>query len=274
MVRSASALTISRDLPATAGGSGSHLPPLTVDHFEARAVFGNGGVDLVKWVFDSKDIRVAVTAHALLATALLESKATVCVRFASGSERATPNSPLATTYAEIGIAPDANGMWSLKLTGSLDLLAPLDYGCDGAERPTTTVATPPPSSNDAASSAATAGADPTLGITKIDDTHFEVTHVAIDKVLADPMTATKNARVVPAVKDGHPAGYKLYAIRPSSVFAKLGFLNGDTLESVNGTTLSSVSDALEVFTKLREAKTVEVVVVRRGAPVTLHYVIK
>ena len=63
----------------------------------------------------------------------------------------------------------------------------------------------------------------------------------------------KGARVVPAVKNGKPDGFKLYAIRPSSVYAKLGLQNGDTLQSINGFELTSADKALEVYTKLREA---------------------
>jgi general secretion pathway protein C len=48
------------------------------------------------------------------------------------------------------------------------------------------------------------------------------------------MAVAKGARVVPAVKNGKPDGFKLYAIRPSSVYSKLGLTNGDTIQSING----------------------------------------
>ena len=50
---------------------------------------------------------------------------------------------------------------------------------------------------------------------KIDDTHFEIKEALIDKILTNPMAVMKGARIVPAMKDGKPAGIKLYAIRPS-----------------------------------------------------------
>jgi len=79
---------------------------------------------------------------------------------------------------------------------------------------------------------------------------------------------------LPAVKNGKPDGFKLYAIRPSSAFAKLGLTNGDTLQSINGFELTSADKALEVYTKLREATSLEVEITRRGKPVTLKYSIK
>jgi general secretion pathway protein C len=112
------------------------------------------------------------------------------------------------------------------------------------------------------------------GIKKIDDTNFEIDKSLIEKVLLNPMAFAKNARVVPSMKNGKPDGFKLYAIRPNSAFARLGLSNGDTLQSINGFELTSADKALEVYTKLREATSLEVDVTRRGKPVTLKYTIK
>jgi general secretion pathway protein C len=112
------------------------------------------------------------------------------------------------------------------------------------------------------------------GIKKIDDNNYEIDKALVDKVLANPMGVAKGARVVPAVKNGKPDGFKLYAIRPNSVYAKLGLTNGDTLQSINGFELTSADKALEVYTKLREATSLEVEVTRRGKPMTLKYSIR
>jgi general secretion pathway protein C len=112
------------------------------------------------------------------------------------------------------------------------------------------------------------------GIKKIDENNYEIDKALVDKVLANPMAVAKGARVVPAVKNGQPDGFKLYAIRPSSVYAKLGLTNGDTLQSINGFELTSADKALEVYTKLREATSLEVSVTRRGKPMTLKYNIR
>jgi general secretion pathway protein C len=112
------------------------------------------------------------------------------------------------------------------------------------------------------------------GIKKIDDNNYEIDKALVEKVLLNPMAVAKGARVVPSMKNGKPDGFKLYAIRPSSAFAKLGLANGDTLQSINGFELTSADKALEVYTKLREATSLEVEVTRRGKPVTLKYSIK
>lgn len=112
------------------------------------------------------------------------------------------------------------------------------------------------------------------GIKKIDDSNYEIDKSLVEKVLLNPMAVAKGARVVPSMKNGKPDGFKLYAIRPSSAFARLGLANGDTLQSINGFELTSADKALEVYTKLREATSLEVEVTRRGKPVTLKYSIK
>jgi general secretion pathway protein C len=112
------------------------------------------------------------------------------------------------------------------------------------------------------------------GIKKIDDSNYEIDKSLVEKVLLNPMAVAKGARVVPAMKDGKPDGFKLDAIRPSSAFAKLGLSNGDTLKSINGFELTSADKALEVYTKLREATSLEIEVARRGKPLTLKYAIK
>lgn len=112
------------------------------------------------------------------------------------------------------------------------------------------------------------------GIKKIDDSTYEIDKKLVDQVLANPMAVAKGARVVPAVKNGKPDGFKLYAIRPSSVYAKLGLTNGDTIQAINGFELTTADKALEVYTKLREATSLEMEVTRRGKPVTLKYTIR
>jgi general secretion pathway protein C len=111
-------------------------------------------------------------------------------------------------------------------------------------------------------------------IKKIDDNNYEIDKSLIQKVLENPMAVAKNARVVPAIKNGKPDGFKLYAIKKDSVFDKMGLTNGDTLESINSYELTSADKALEVYTKVRDATSLQVEITRRGKPVTINYTIK
>jgi general secretion pathway protein C len=112
------------------------------------------------------------------------------------------------------------------------------------------------------------------GIKKIDDTNFEIDRALIDKLLANPLAVSKGARVTPSIKNGKPNGIKLYAIRPSSIYAKLGLANGDTIHSINGFELDSLDKGLEVYQKVKDASGLQVSATRRGKPVVINYTIK
>ncbi|HTM21107.1 MAG TPA: type II secretion system protein GspC [Kofleriaceae bacterium] len=112
------------------------------------------------------------------------------------------------------------------------------------------------------------------GIKKVDDSNFEVDRGLVDKALANPMAFAKGARVVPAIKNGKPNGFKLYAIRPNSAFAKLGLMNGDTVTGVNGMEITTAEKGLEIYQKVREQNNISISVTRRGKPVTINYTIR
>jgi S1-C subfamily serine protease len=130
---------------------------------------------------------------------------------------------------------------------------------------------PDPYAADPAADALAAALD---AIKEVDDNTYEIPRSTVDLVLANPMAVGKGARVVPAIKNGQPEGFKLYAIRPSSLYAKLGFNNGDTLHAINGFELTSADKALEVYTKIRTADDFVVEITRRGRPMTLSYSIR
>jgi general secretion pathway protein C len=112
------------------------------------------------------------------------------------------------------------------------------------------------------------------GVKKIDDNHYEISKDLVDKVTQNPIGFTKGARVVPAMKDGKPNGFKLYSIRPGTTYALLGIENGDTITGINGMELTTAEKALEVYAKLRDATSLELSLIRRGKPDTISYTIR
>jgi general secretion pathway protein C len=112
------------------------------------------------------------------------------------------------------------------------------------------------------------------GIKKIDETRYDIDRALVDKLLSDPSAVARWARMVPSIKDGKPNGFKMYAIRPNTLFGKLGMQNGDTITAINGFDMSSPDKALEVYTKVRSASSLNVSVIRRGQNMTMDYSIK
>lgn len=96
----------------------------------------------------------------------------------------------------------------------------------------------------------------------------------VEKLLSNTTMLATAARFVPSIKDGKPNGFKLYAIRPQSIFGRIGLQNGDTIKAINGSEMTTPDAALGLYTKLRNASHLSVQVERRGETVTLDYSIR
>jgi hypothetical protein len=95
-----------------------------------------------------------------------------------------------------------------------------------------------------------------------------------DRLLDDPQAFALGARVVPAVKNGAAAGFKLYAIRPSSLFTALGFENGDRIHTIHGIEVNAIDTGLQAMRTLRTTTGFTVELERRGKEATLRYEVR
>jgi general secretion pathway protein C len=112
------------------------------------------------------------------------------------------------------------------------------------------------------------------GIRKVGEGKYEIQRSALNRVLANTTMLARSARIVPSVRNGKPNGFKLYAIRPGSLYSLLGMFNGDTINAINGHPITTPDKALEVYTKLRSASHVTISFTRRGTPVSHEYNIR
>ena len=112
------------------------------------------------------------------------------------------------------------------------------------------------------------------GVKKKGEGKYEISRDSIDTVLSNMSALSTDARVVPDFKGGKQRGFKLFSIKPKSVFAKIGLKNGDVLKSINGYTLSSPDKILEVYGKLKDSEQVSLDVLRRGKPQSFEYSIR
>ncbi len=108
-------------------------------------------------------------------------------------------------------------------------------------------------------------------IKQLTENDYEVPRAEIDKTLSNLNDVAMQARIVPAFKDGVAQGFKLFSIRPDSIYSKIGIQNGDVIKRINGYDLNSPEKALEIYSKLKEASRIDIEVERNGSTVRKTY---
>ncbi len=112
---------------------------------------------------------------------------------------------------------------------------------------------------------------PGISVQQIGPRDYELSRKELDVALANPNDLLMQARVVPAIRDGAPQGFKMFSIRPGSLYSRIGLQNGDVLLRINGLSLGSVERGLEAFQTLRDASRIELELERNGQPMRLTY---
>ncbi|WP_171421953.1 MULTISPECIES: type II secretion system protein GspC [Corallococcus] len=127
--------------------------------------------------------------------------------------------------------------------------------------------TPPPTATPAATTPNSLG----NGIKSTGENEYEVPKAEIDKTLSNLNDVAMQARIVPAFKDGQAVGFKLFSIRPDSIYSKIGVQNGDVIRRINGFDMNSPEKALEIYSKLKDSSRIEIEIERNGAPIRKSY---
>ena len=72
------------------------------------------------------------------------------------------------------------------------------------------------------------------------------------------------ARLVPNTVDNQINGFKIFAIDPSSLFAKVGLQNGDVITQVNDASLKNPDQGFALYESFRNEREVRISVLRNG----------
>ena len=106
-------------------------------------------------------------------------------------------------------------------------------------------------------------------IREISPSEHAVTQRGIDLFLEHPSMLLKQVRIVPERIGGLPAAVRLFGVRADGVLGRLGFENGDRIETIMGKPVGTPEQALDVYATVRTAKVVEIEIDRRGAAAKL-----
>ena len=112
------------------------------------------------------------------------------------------------------------------------------------------------------------------GVKKTGEHNYEVQRGTVDSLLNNMSALSRAARIVPEIKDGRAAGFRLFSVRPDGPFAMIGLQNGDVISSINGLEMNSPDQALMIYTKLKSASHLSVGLERNGQKITKEYNIR
>jgi len=120
----------------------------------------------------------------------------------------------------------------------------------------------------------TPAADQGGTVKKVSETEYLIDESEVQNAMENMNDLLTQVRVVPNFQDGKANGFKVFAIKPNSIFSKIGLRNGDVIQKINDRDIASPDRAFQAFQDLRNEKSLSVEIVRRGGPQTLHYEIR
>lgn len=116
--------------------------------------------------------------------------------------------------------------------------------------------------------------DQNVEVKRLSANSYAISEDQVQKSLDNMNRLMTQIRVVPNFQGGKADGFKVFAIKPRSIFAQLGLRNGDVIRSVNGDPISDPSKAFTLLQGLRDESELSVKITRRGRDQTLNYEIR
>lgn len=112
------------------------------------------------------------------------------------------------------------------------------------------------------------------GIRQVTDSSYLIDEDEVEGALDNLNELLTQIRVVPNFENGKTNGFKVFAIRPNSIFDKIGLKNGDILKQINDIEINSPEKALEIFPQLRNEKNLSLDIIRGGQRQSFSYEIR
>jgi len=113
-----------------------------------------------------------------------------------------------------------------------------------------------------------------IRIRKVGDNNYVMDRREVEGVLEDFNKLLTQIRIVPHFKDGKPNGFKVFNIRPNSLFMKLGMVNGDIIKRVNGLDITGPEQALQMYQQLKQESRITIDLERFSKNITLQYEVR
>lgn len=105
-------------------------------------------------------------------------------------------------------------------------------------------------------------------------TNMSVPQAEVSKAFENFSSILNQARAVPYFENGKPAGFQFRTLENGSIFQKLGMERMDIITSVNGQSLTTADQALQLFNVFKNETEISLEVTRKGQKQTLNYTVE
>jgi len=125
------------------------------------------------------------------------------------------------------------------------------------------------------SAPAVSAGENSVAFEEIGPNRYAVPSSLIDETMSNFSQILTQSRMVPNLTpDNRTDGFRVFQIKPGSLFQKMGMLDQDVIKRVNGQDLDSFEKATGLFGTLRNEKTISIDIVRNGAKINYTYEIR
>ena len=111
-------------------------------------------------------------------------------------------------------------------------------------------------------------------IRRLADDRYLISRAEVDHQLENLSDVFTQARAVPNIESGKTTGFRLFSIRPGSIFDKIGLANNDVVQRINGVELNDPAKAMTLFQDLQGQSRLTVDVLRGSDTRTFSYEIR
>lgn len=96
----------------------------------------------------------------------------------------------------------------------------------------------------------------------------------LEAQMADLTDLMQQVRIRPFMEGKRPAGFLVSNIKPGSLFSKMGLRNGDVIKGINGETITTPDQAIELYESLMEGGEIALEIKRGRRQQNLRYEIE
>jgi general secretion pathway protein C len=93
----------------------------------------------------------------------------------------------------------------------------------------------------------------------------------VDAGLQDMGSLLRQAQIRPYFEAGVPNGFLISNIRPGSLYQKMGAVDGDIIQEVNGRPIRTADDVMSLLNTIKAGSTMSMTIKRGGSQQTLNY---